>query len=276
MEEYSREYAASRADELRGIYDSHCHYDDSAFDNDRGQLLDSLFADDSPVDRLMHASVDKASSEFGIAAADRYERFFTSVGFHPEYADAVMDEYGKKGVTDTLAALAAHPKVKAVGEIGLDYHYDNCADRAVQSELFEAQTALAVSLDLPVIIHCRDALEDVLRIVKKYRPKGVIHCFSGSAETAIEFVRLGMYIGFTGVLSFKNAKKVKKAFLAVPQDRFLFETDCPYMSPEPFRGKRCDSRLIAYTALEAQRISGVDAQKLIDKAAENAAELFGV
>ncbi len=263
MEEYN-------ANRLNGIFDSHCHYDDGAFDNDRSELLSGMLSS-GKVKYLLHASVDAASSEFGIRYSESFDSFYTSIGFHPENIGSIPEDY-----LLILEKLAKHKKVIAVGEIGLDYHYDNGESREKQLELFEAQVAFANSHDLPIIIHCRDALEDVMEVVKKYRPRGVVHCFSGSAETALEFVRLGMYIGFTGVLSFKNAKKVKKAFLAVPHDKFLFETDCPYMSPEPFRGKRCDSRLIAYTALEAQRLSGIDAQELINIAAENTARLFGV
>jgi TatD DNase family protein len=157
----------------------------------------------------------------------------------------------------------------------LDYHYEGY-DRAVQLELFESQLELAAELDLPVIMHCREATEDFVRIMEKRRPKGVVHCFSGSAETAVQLQKLGLYIGFTGVLTFKNAKKVKNAFAAVARDRLLFETDCPYMAPVPFRGKRCSSDLIAYLACEAEILSGTAAQELVDTANENARRLFGI
>jgi TatD DNase family protein len=218
----------------------------------------------------MHACTDFDSARFGISAAERFENFYTSVGIHPENISAAVGDY-----IANLKELAAHPKVRAIGEIGLDYHYEGY-DRQAQIELFVNQIRLANELELPVIMHCRDAHEDFLGIMKEYRPKGVVHCFSGSAETASELLKLGLYIGFTGVLTFKNAKKVKKAFAVVPTDRLLFETDCPYMSPEPFRGKRCQSDRIAYIACAAQSLCGIDAQRLADITNENARRLFSI
>lgn len=261
-----------------GIFDSHCHYDDEAFDSDREELLDHLMSENSTVSFLMHASTDIKSAEAGIALSEKYERFYTSVGIHP---GAIHREHGvyKDGLPDgceeTLRRLAAHPKVKAIGEIGLDYHYEGY-DKAAQRELFEMQLAIAKELDLPVIIHCREATEDFLTLMKKHRPRGVVHCFSGSAETARELVKLGFYIGFTGALTYNNALKAKRAFAAVPSDRLLFETDCPYMSPLPYRGKRCYSEMIEYVAAEGESLTGIPAQQLIDNTRENAARLFGI
>lgn len=257
-------------EDIRNIFDSHCHYDDAAFDGDRYDLLERLLGKDSPVSFMMHACTDLESAEYGIAAAERFPNYYTSVGIHPENAQAFTD-----ALSERLEELAAHPKVKAIGEIGLDYHYEGY-DRELQISLFEAQLELAERLGLPVIMHCRDALEDFISILEKRRPKGVVHCFSGSAETAERLLDIGLYIGFTGVLTFKNAKKVKRAFTAVPLERLLFETDCPYMSPEPFRGKRCTSDLIAYIACEAERLSGVPAQELADITNENAKRLYGI
>lgn len=261
---------STRPENIVNIFDSHCHYDDDAFDADRNELLDRLLAGGSPVRYLMHACTDLESAQFGIAAAEKYPNFYTSVGIHPENMDGLPDDH-----IDRLKKLAKHPKVKAIGEIGLDYHYEGY-DKAAQIKLFEDQLALAKELDLPVIMHCRDATEDFLDIMEKRRPKGVVHCFSGSAETAASLLGMGLYIGFTGVLTFKNAKKVKRAFASVPTDRLLFETDCPYMAPAPFRGKRCSSELIAYVACEAEALSGIDAQKLVDMTNENARRLFGI
>ncbi|MCR5142059.1 MAG: TatD family hydrolase [Ruminococcus sp.] len=263
---------------VRGIFDSHCHYDDAAFDSDRDSLLDHLFSGDSSVEYLMHACTDLDSAEFGLHMAERFERYYTSVGIHPETLDK---EYGKyadglpAGYIERLRELALHPKVKAIGEIGLDHHYEGY-DSEAQRELFEAQLVLAKQLDLPVIMHCRDATEDFLRLMEKHRPRGVVHCFSGSAETAEQLLKLGLYIGFTGALTFKNAKKAKRAFGVVPTDRLLFETDCPYMAPPPFRGKRCYSEMIAYVAAEGERLSGIPAQQLTDITNMNAKKLFGI
>ena len=168
-----------------------------------------------------------------------------------------------------------NPEIKAIGEIGLDYHYDGY-DREVQIKLLSKQLEFANMRNLPVILHCRDAMQDFMELLKKYKPKGVVHCFSGSAETAKEIISLGMYIGFTGVLTFKNAKKVKKAIAVVPNDRLLLETDCPYMAPEPFRGKRCTSDMIEKIAECAGEIKGISPQQVVDITNKNARQLFGI
>ena len=266
---------------ISGIFDSHCHYDDHAFDADREAVLERLFSEGSPVSFLMHACTDLVSAEYGIAAAGRYPRYYTSVGIHPEVFDSQYGIYRNglpEGYIEKLRRLAEDPKVKAIGEIGLDYHYegsDTPEMKAAQKELFESQLILADELGLPVIMHCRDAAEDFLELCGKHTPKGVCHCFSGSAETARELIALGLYIGFTGTLAFKNSKKTKRAFAAVPTDRLLFETDAPYMAPPPFRGCRCESDMIAYVALEAEALSGIPAQQLADITRRNAQRLFG-
>lgn len=255
---------------LNNIFDSHCHYDDQAFDEDREELIAQLMSDSSNVQYLMHACTDLRSADYGISMAERYPNYYTSAGIHPENIDGLPDDYILR-----LRELASHKKVRAIGEIGLDYHYDGY-DRNAQISLFTNQLSLAAELDLPVIMHCRDATEDFVRLMREYKPRGVVHCFSGSAETAQDLLSLGLYIGFTGVLTFKNAKKTKRAFAEVPLDRLLFETDCPYMAPSPYRGKRCDSRMIEYIAEEASAISGVDAQELIDITNRNAKYLFRI
>ena len=263
---------------VTGIFDSHCHYDDHAFDDDRDGLIDYLMSDRSAVGYLMHACTDLRSAEYGLRMSERYAGYYTSVGIHPEtldkeygaYMDGLPDSY-----VDTLRQLARNEKVKAIGEIGLDYHYEGY-DKTAQIELFTAQLKLANELELPVIMHCRDATEDFVDLMREYRPRGVVHCFSGSAETASELLKLGLYIGFTGAITFKNAKKAKRAFMVVPKDRLLFETDCPYMAPPPFRGKRCYSEMIAYVTEEAERLSGIPAQQLTDITNENAKRLFGI
>lgn len=263
---------------LKGIFDSHCHYDDRAFDPDREEVLDGLMSENSPVEYLMHACTDLTSAEYGLKISRKYRNYYTSVGIHPEVFDA---EYGiyRGGLPDDylkkIAEFADDKKVRAIGEIGLDYHY-NGYDKAAQISLFTEQLELANKLDLPVIMHCRDATEDFVRICKEYRPKGVCHCFNGSPETAMQLVEMGLYIGFTGVLAFKNSKKEKNVFLQVPRERILFETDAPYMSPPPFRGKRCQSEMIAYVAREAERLTGTSAQEFINITNENARRLFSI
>lgn len=254
---------------MTGIFDTHSHYADSAFDEDREQILSEL--PDKGVRLIMLAASDLEDSAVNSELSRKYGYIYAAAGVHPESVDETPPDY-----IDTLKSIiSANPKIKAVGEIGLDYHYDNY-DREKQISLFRRQTKLAAQLDLPVIVHSRNATEDTVDILREYRPRGVVHCFSGSAETAKEIISLGMYIGFTGVLTFKNAKKALKALAAVPADRLLMETDCPYMAPEPMRGKRCDSSMIAYTAAKAAEIKGMDVQELIDITCRNGMELFGI
>ena len=252
-----------------GIFDSHCHYDDHAFDGDREAVIESLFA--GGVEYLMHAATDEASALYGIAAAEKYKNYYTSVGFHPENCDDTPDDF--IAVLERLLPMSS--KIKAVGEIGLDYHYEGY-DRDRQLYIFEQQVRFANEHDLPVIVHSRNATEDTMEILTRLRPKGVMHCFSGSAETAAEVVKLGMYVGFTGVLTFKNSKKAKKACAAAGLDRILIETDCPYMAPEPYRGQRSDSLMCRETAKAAAEIFGTDTQAVIEKTNENARILFGI
>lgn len=161
----------------------------------------------------------------------------------------------------------------AIGEIGLDYHYD-FSPRDVQKVVFERQLQLAKDLDMPVIIHDREAHGDTLELLKRYQPKGIVHCYSGSAEMAKELLKIGMYVAFGGAVTFKNARKTLEAAEAIPMDRLLVETDCPYMTPEPFRGKRCDSSMIVYTAQKLGELKGMDPQDLLDQTWENAKAVY--
>lgn len=256
-----------------GIFDSHCHYDHPAFDDDRDELLGQMMSHGSAVEYLMHAACDLGSSRKGIELSGRYPNYYASVGIHPTYIH--YHEELPPDHIEQLRELAASPKVKAIGEIGLDYHRDDI-DRDEQKRVFTAQLELADELDLPVIIHCRDAYGDMLEILKKHRPRGVCHCFSGSAETAAEFLRLGLYIAFGGTLTRKNAEKTKRAFMAVPRDRLLFETDAPFLAPEEFSHKRCESAMIACVAEAAAELCGISAQELVDITNENARTLFGI
>lgn len=254
---------------MTGIFDTHAHYTDHAFDNDRIELLEKL--PETGVRYVMLASSCVEDILENAALAGKFAYIYAAAGVHPEFASKTP-----AGYLDLVRKTAeSSPKIKAVGEIGLDYHYDGY-DREKQIAMFEEQLVLAKELDLPVIVHSRDACEDTLNILKKHKPKGVVHCFSGSAETAKEIIKLGMYIGFTGVLTFSNAKKALKALEAVPVDRLLLETDCPYMAPVPFRGKRCDSSMIAYTAAKAAEVKGMDTQELIDLTCENGKRFYSI
>ena len=253
---------------LSHIFETHSHYDAEQFDGIREQLIESLF--ERNIAGLIHAATDIKSSEFGIETAKKYERFYTSVGFHPEYASEVPEN-----AIEVLKELAKKDKVVAIGEIGLDYHYEGY-DREAQIELFRAQLELANELNLPVIVHSRNATEDTLEILRELRPRGVMHCFSGSAETAKELIEMGFYISLTGVLTFKNAKKASKVMEALPLDRFMLETDCPYMAPEPHRGELCDSSMIRFTAQKAAEIKGISLEQMLMATEENAKRFFGI
>jgi TatD DNase family protein len=254
---------------LNGIFDSHAHYDSEDFDPDREKLIDS-FASQGVV-AVLNASSDIPSSRASMALTERYPFFWCGVGVHPHEAAEVDGDY-----IDQIEQMCAQPKVVAIGEIGLDYHYD-FSPRPIQRRVFERQMKLAQQLGKPVIIHSREATEDTLEILQKFPSvTGVVHCFSGSAETAEVLLKLGYYIGFTGVVTFNNAKKVARAAQVVPLDRLLLETDCPYMAPVPLRGKRCESPMIVYTAEKLAQIKGVDAQQLVDAARENTCQLFGI
>lgn len=254
---------------LSNIFDSHSHYTSEGFDADRDELLKSL-PEKGVCNIVTVASSLKDSAEC-IELAERFDYVYASCGVHPECEAETPDGF----TAELERLLRSSSKVKALGEIGLDYHYDNY-NRERQIELFTQQLELAGSLDLPVIVHSRNANDDTMEILRKYRPKGVLHCFSGSAETAKEVISLGMHISFTGVLTFKNAKKALKALGEVPLERLMLETDCPYMAPEPFRGQRCDSSMIAEIAKKAAEIKGVEPQELLDITAENARRFFGI
>lgn len=256
---------------VNGIFDTHSHYTDRAFDNDRVQLLDEMLK--GSVQKIMLATSNIEDSKKAVRLAKLYENIWCSVGIHPLDVRTVTD--GEDYISEIRELAGSSAKVKAIGEIGLDYHYEGYS-KEKQIKLFEKQIILAKELDLPVIVHLREATADGMALLKKYRPKGVIHCFSGSADTAKEAVSLGMYLGFTGVLTFKNAKKAVKAVEVIPPDRLLLETDSPYMSPEPWRGKRCDSRMIESTASKMAEIKGIEVQKMIDIARENGERLFRI
>ena len=253
----------------RNIFDTHSHYADSAFDGDRDELLAAL--PDKGVRFAALAGSSMQDSAENVALAQKYGYIYAAVGVHPESVDETPSDYREK----LTELVKSSEKVRAIGEIGLDYHYENY-DRDKQILFFRQQLELARELSLPVIVHSRNASEDTLDILKEYRPAGVVHCFSGSAEVAREVIKLGMYIGFTGVLTFKNAKKALRALEAVPLDRLLFETDCPYMAPEPLRGRRCDSSMICYTAEKAAQIKGVSTQELLDITCRNGMDFYHI
>lgn len=250
-------------------FDSHAHLDSVRFDADREDIFDSLAA--HGVSLVMNVGCDLGSSERSVALAERYPFVCAAVGSHPHDALAVDG-----ALVDRYRALAAHPKVRAIGEIGLDY-YRNEIDPKIQINAFEAQLDLAEALDLPVIIHSREAHEDMMSVISRHpNARGVFHCFSGSRETALWLAGRGWYIGFTGVLTFSNARRAVEAAQALPLDRILIETDCPYMAPEPHRGKRNDSRLVPLVGQKLAEIRGISVEEAAAATMANAKRLFGI
>ena len=253
------------------LFDTHAHMDDRAFDQDREALLSSL--PDQGIKLLMNPGCSLQSSTDAVALAEKYSYIYAAVGSHPDAADEVDD-----AVLDTYRKLCKQKpaKVKAIGEIGLDYHYEDIP-RELQKKAFIAQMELACELDLPVIVHEREAHEDGLAIVKAFpQVKGVFHCFSGSAELARQLTDLGWYIGFTGVLTFKNARRAIEAAQAIPLDRIVIETDCPYMSPEPFRGRRNDPSRVCFMADKLAQIRGITAEEARRITLENGKRLYRI
>lgn len=252
------------------IFDSHAHYENSRFDSDREELLQALPA--RGVGAVLCAGCTLESSRAIAALCRRYPFVFGSAGIHPQDCRDLPADY----IAQLQALFAENPKLRAVGEIGLDYHGDDATEHALQQQVFEEQLILAAKLDLPVIIHARQSTQDYLKLLHAYRPKGVVHCFSGSAETAREVLDLGMYIGFTGVVTFKNAENVRRSASCVPLDRLLIETDAPYMAPEPYRGRRCDSSMLRQTAQVLADIKGVSTEKLLTVTYQNAVRVYGL
>lgn len=254
---------------MNNIFDTHAHYTESAFDSDRDELLKLL--PQKGVCNIVTVSSSLKDSYESVMLAEKYDYIYAASGIHPEAVNETPENF----ISELEKILLSSDKVKALGEIGLDYHYENY-DRQKQILIFRQQLELAEKLNLPVIVHSRNATEDTVEILKEYRPKGVVHCFSGSAETAREIISLGMYISFTGVLTFKNAKKALKALEAVPIDRLMLETDCPFMAPVPFRGSRCDSSMIEKTAEKAAEIKEMSVQEILDATCSNAKSFFGI
>ena len=252
------------------IFDSHAHYDAEQFSADREELLGSILPQKGFV-AVINMGSDMESLQQTIDLCDKYDYFYGAVGIHPECAADLPEDW-----LEQVEKLLSHPKIVAVGEIGLDYHWEDACPREKQKEVFLAQLELAKKHDLPVVIHDREAHGDMMEILRKYKPKGVVHCFSGSVELARETVALGMYIGLGGVVTFKNARHSVEVAADIPLDRLLTETDAPYMAPVPFRGKRCDSSMIAYDAAKIAEVRGITAQEVLQTACENACRLFNI
>ena len=252
------------------LFDTHAHMDDRAFDADREALLASL--PEKGIGLLMNPGCSLESSRSACALARQYEGIYAAVGSHPDAADEVNEEV----LEEYRKLCKLNPKVKAIGEIGLDYHYEDIP-RELQQKAFRAQMALAAELDLPVIVHERDAHADGMDIVREFPAvKGVFHCYSGSAEMAKQLVELGWYIGFTGVLTFKNARKAVETAAAIPLERIVLETDCPYMAPTPFRGKRNDPGYLYRMSEQLAQIRGLPLEEIRRITFENGKRLYRI
>ncbi|MBE6719454.1 MAG: TatD family deoxyribonuclease [Ruminococcaceae bacterium] len=248
------------------IFDTHSHYDDGQFDEDRIELLSSI--EDKGVCTVVSCGVDTPTSKANMELAEKFGFMYFAAGFHPEN----LEGYTIGDLAD-IERIAAHRKCVAIGEIGLDYHWMS-STKDVQKDFFREQILLAKRLDMPVIVHDREAHGDTLDILKETKPKGVLHCFSGSVEMAREIIKIGMYIGLNGVVTFKNARKSLEVVKDIPLDRLVLETDCPYLAPVPHRGKRNDSSYIPHIAERIGDVLDMDAQEILDITSENAKKLF--
>ena len=248
-------------------FESHAHYDDERFDDDRDELLASFPAEG--IETVVNSSSDIASSRASIALAENYPFFYASVGVHPHEVSKM-----READIDTLRELSKHPKVVAIGEIGLDFYYD-LSPRDDQRYWFKRQLALAEELDMPVIIHSRDASQECFDIISASNVrKGVIHCYSGSAPMAQDYADMGFYIGIGGSLTFKNNKKTVEVVEKLPLEKILIETDSPYLAPVPYRGRRNDSRLLKYVVEKISEIKNVPEIDICNITKNNAIELF--
>ena len=252
------------------LFDTHAHMDDTSFDTDRAELLTALPGEG--ISLLMNPGCSYASSRNAIRLAEEHNYIYAAVGSHPDVADEVDEAL----IGKYRELCKQNPKVLAIGEIGLDYHYEDIP-RTIQKQAFRMQMALAAELDLPVIVHEREAHEDGLKIVDEFPTvKGVFHCYSGSLEMARELVKRGWYIGFTGVLTFKNARKALEVASGIPRDRIVIETDCPYMAPVPFRGKRNDPGKVLYMAQKLGELWDVSTEEAARITLENGKRLYRI
>ncbi len=251
------------------FFDTHAHYDDEAFDADREELLAAM--PENGVGLILNPGCDVKSSERALALARRFGHVYAAVGIHPEELSGL-----REGDLERIAELAKDPRCRAIGEIGLDYYWD-AGRKEEQKALFIRQLELAMERDLPVIVHDREAHGDCLEIVSRFeRLRGVFHCYSGSAEMAEQLLRRGWYLGFDGPVTYKNARKALEVLAICPPERMLIETDSPYLSPVPMRGKRNDSRNLQYVVRKIAEIKGMTEQQVAAVTEENGRRLFAI
>ena len=248
------------------IIDSHAHYDDEAFEEDRDNLLQSMQS--NGIEKIINVGANIKGSRASIVLSEQYPFIYAAVGVHPSDTEELNEEK-----MAWLKEVSKKEKVVAIGEIGLDYYWPE-PDREIQKKWFIRQMELAQEVNLPVIIHSRDAAQDTVEILKQFPANGVIHCYSYTKESAKEFLKMGYYFGIGGVLTFKNAKKLKEAVMEIPMDRILLETDSPYLAPEPNRGKRNSSLNIPYVVKELAQLKGITEEEVINITTENTKRLF--
>ena len=252
------------------LFDTHAHYDSGAFNSDRLETLAAM--PEQGVELILNPGCDLESSRTAIALAEEFPFVYAAVGVHPSDCGAWEDSW-----LEQLRALAAHPKVRAIGEIGLDYYWKDNPPRELQQKVFARQLELAAELDLPVIVHDREAHQDCLEVVRAHpEVRGVYHCYSGSLEDAKVLVKLGWMLSFTGVITYKNARKALEVIEWLPMDRIMVETDSPYLTPEPFRGKRNDSGKVHLVAEAIARVKGMDPEEAARSTLENGTRFFRI
>ena len=253
------------------IFETHAHYDDEQFDSGREALLASL--PDCGIKRVVNVGASIASTRNSVELAEKYDFIYATVGVHPSEIEELNEER-----LEWLRELTKLKKVVAVGEIGLDYYWDKEPEvQERQRYWFKRQMELAKEAKLPIVVHSRDAAADTLQVMKEAHAEeipGVIHCYSYSPEIAQEFIKMGYYIGVGGVVTFKNAKKLKETVEQIPLERILLETDCPYMAPEPYRGKRNDSRYIPYIVEKIAELKRISIEEVEQITWQNATKLY--
>ena len=251
------------------LFDSHAHYDDSQYDIDRDEIIKKVFSEG--ITKIINAGASFETSKNAINLAEKYDFIYAAVGIHPQDIKNIDNELSE------IEKLSRHPKVVAIGEIGLDYHWNK--DKTQQIEAFAKQIELANKVDLPIVIHSRDAYIDTINVLKNIvnaNKSGVFHCCPLNAELVRDALDLGYNISFAGAITFKNAKNADEIIKMVPMDRLQIETDAPYLSPEPFRGKRNDSTKIRYIAQKIADVKGVSVKEVAKVTYENTMRMFGI